>query len=85
MNLNRSPIAYPVGLVYDPDRDYLWLIGRGGIHYYIVDEDKWIPFLHPPPYYPLGRGNRLVYWDNKLYYVRADDTRELMVIDVSGT
>ena len=86
MNLNRSPIAYPVGLVYDPDRNYLWLIGRGGgIHYYIINEDKWAPFLLSPPYYPLGRGNRLVYWDNKLYYVRADDTRELMVIDVSGT
>jgi len=84
--LKTSPTAYPVGLAYDPDNGYLWVIGRGGgIHYYIISLGRWKPFDYPLPYYPLEPGNRLVYINGKLYHVRGDGTRELIVINVAGS
>jgi len=81
-----SPTAYPVGLAYDPDGGYLWVIGRGGgIHRYVISKGVWEPFEYPLLYYPLEPGNRLVYINGKLYHVRGDGTRELIIINVAGS
>ena len=82
--LNDSPTAYAVGLAYDEDRNRLWLIGKGGgIYYYDIVNDVWKPYQQQIPYTPQSQGNRLEYYNGKLYHVRDDYTRELWIIDVS--
>jgi len=84
LSLNDSPTAYAVGLAYDEDRDLLWLIGRGGgIYYYDIVNNVWKPYQQQIPYTPQSQGNRLEYYNGKLYHVRDDYTRELWIIDVS--
>ena len=83
VKLNDSPTSYAVGLAYDPDRNVLWLIGRGGgIHYYVIAENAWHPLVNQIPYVPIAPGNRLEYYRDKLYHVRGDGTRELWIIHV---
>jgi len=82
--LSDAPTAYAVGLAYDEDRNRLWLIGKGGgIHYYDIASDVWKPYQQQIPYTPQSQGNRLEYYNGKLYHVRDDYTRELWVIDAS--
>jgi len=82
--LSDAPTAYAVGLAYDGDGSRLWLIGRGGgIHYYDIVNDHWEPYQQQIPYTPQSQGNRLEYYDGKLYHVRNDYTRELWIIDIS--
>lgn len=83
VELNSSPTAYAVGLAFDSDRNRLWLIGKGGgLHYYSIAPNTWHPVQTQIPYTPLSPGNRLEYFNNRLYHVRDDDTRELWIIYV---
>ena len=75
------PTIYPVGLTYGNGK--LWVIGRGGIIHYIYISNWTVkPLEIQPPYYPLTDGNRLVYYQGKLYHVREDGTSEMWVIPV---
>ena len=83
--LNDSPTCWPVGLAYDFDNNRIWLIGEGGgLFYYDLSSGEWKPYSVQPPYMPQGAGNRLEYYDGKLYHVRAGGTRELWIINVEG-
>ena len=83
--LDIAPNKYLVGLTYDSDRNYLWAIGKGGgLHYFALSTMKWYPSETQIPYTPQGEGNRLEYYNNKLYHVRDDDTRELWIIYVGS-
>mgnify|MGYP000409697083 CR=1 FL=1 len=80
--LEKSPTMYCVGSAWDSDRNVLWVIGRGGtIHYYDPRNNEWKPLEIQPPYYPQTEGDRLVYYNNHLYHIRSDGTRELWVIE----
>jgi len=83
--LEESPTGYPVGLAYDEDRNILWLIGRGGgLHYFDLNRRTWYPYGIQVPYTPLSPGNRLIYYHDRLYHVRGDNTRELWIIYVGS-
>jgi len=83
--LDIAPNKYLVGLTYDSDRNYLWAIGKGGgLHYFALSTMKWYPSETQIPYAPQGEGNRLEYYNNKLYHVRNDNTRELWIIYVES-
>ncbi len=77
-----TPTVYPVGLAYANGK--LWIIGKGGgIHYIYISNWTVKPLQVQPPYYPLTDGDRLVYYEGKLYHVREDGTSELWIIQVS--
>ncbi len=77
------PTIYPVGFTYGDNK--LWLIGSGGgIHYYDLSGNAWHPYSTQIPYTPLYQGNRLEYYNHRLYHIRDDYTRELWIISVSG-
>ena len=83
--LEDTPTGYAVGLAYDQDRNVLWLLGKGGgLHYFDLREKTWHPYSTQIPYMPLSPGNRLVYYQGKLYHVRGDNTRELWIIYVGS-
>ena len=80
---DTSPTIYPVGLTYDSDLNVLWLIGKGGgLFYYNIAQSSWSAYNLQPPYTPEAQGNRLEYYNGKLYHVRDDGTRELWIIDI---
>ena len=82
--LEDAPTAYPTGLAYDYDRNYLWLIGRGGgLFYYDITSGHWYPYRYQIPYTPMGQGDRLEYYSGKLYHFRGDNTREIWIISTS--
>jgi len=82
--LNDAPTGYPVGLTYDGDRGVLWLIGKGGgLFYYDISNDAWKPYKIQVPYTPQEQGDRLEYYNSKLYHFRDDETRELWIINIS--
>jgi hypothetical protein len=75
------PTVYPVGLAYGSGK--LWVIGRGGgVHYIYTSNWTVKPLSNQPPYYPLTDGDRLVYYEGKLYHVREDGTSELWIISI---
>ena len=77
-----TPTVYPVGLAYGNGK--LWVIGKGGgVHYIYINNWTVKPLQVQPPYYPLTDGDRLVYYQEKLYHVREDGTSELWIIPVS--
>lgn len=79
--LESTPSTRLVGLAYDRDREYLWAICEGGgMYYYIISTNTWKPLDTLLPYTPIGEGNRLIYYNNKLYHFRDNDTRELWII-----
>ena len=81
--LEDVPTPYSVGFAYGANK--LWLLGRGGgLHYFDLNELKWYPYETQIPYMPLSPGNRLVYYQGKLYHVRGDNTRELWIIYVGS-
>ncbi len=74
------PTVYPVGMDYGDG--YLWVIGRGGgLHRIDVVTGSVGAVVSQAPYYPMGSGDRLVYWTGKLYHVREDGTSELWVFN----
>ena len=82
-DLEIAPTSYVVSMTWDKDRKFIWIIGKGGgIHYFSVMDGKWYPYRQQIPYIPQSEGNRLIYYNNKLYHIRADNTRELWVISV---
>ena len=82
IKLEKSPTIYCVGSAWDSDENILWIIGRGGtIHYYDPRNNQWRPLEMQPPYYPQTEGDRLLYYNNYLYHIRSDGTRELWIIE----
>ena len=84
VELETPPTIYCVGSVWDSDRGVLWIVNRGGsIHYYDPKApigNQWKPLEIQPPYYPQTEGDRLVYYNNYLYHIRSDGTRELWIV-----
>ncbi len=79
--LATPPSIYSVGLDYDQDHNLVWLIERnGGIHSYNPATNTWNPLQKQPPYYPQNPGDRLIYYNNKLYHIREDGTQEIWTI-----
>ncbi len=77
-----TPTAYPVGLAYGDG--YLWVIEKGGaIHKIYVDTGAVSAVKVQPPYYPIGDGDRLGYYNGNLYHVREDGSSEIWIISVS--
>jgi len=83
VRLEDVPTPYSVGFAYGANK--LWLLGKGGgLHYFDLNELKWYPYETQIPYMPLSPGNRIVYYQGKLYHVRGDNTRELWIIYVGS-
>lgn len=79
---NNVPNPYPVGFAFDNDNNKLWLLGKGGgLYYFNVNTNEWYSFT-PPPYTPEAQGNRMEYYNGKLYHVRNNNTREMWIIVV---
>ncbi|OYT43992.1 MAG: hypothetical protein B6U85_10670 [Desulfurococcales archaeon ex4484_42] len=85
VELSTAPTVKPVGMAYDPDRNVIWVISEGGgLYYYNIASNEWEVVDIQTPYYPRGQGNRLIYYSNFLYHVRADGTREFIIINLSN-
>ena len=81
IELELSPTSYPVGFTYDEDRDVLWLLCKGGgIFYYDIANNVWRVYEQQIPYTPIEPGNRLLYYNNRLFHVRCEYTRQIWII-----
>jgi len=80
--LDNLPSTYLVGMA--KYGNYIYAVDRGGaIYRYDIAGDSWSMVGPNLPFNIYGDGDRLYAYNNKLYFVRADSTRDIIYIDIN--
>jgi hypothetical protein len=80
--LNYTPSSKATGLTYINNKIYL-VDAAGSIYEYNIVTDRWRSLSPSIPVSVLDYGNRLFSYDQYLFYIRFDGTREIFRIAVS--
>ncbi len=80
--LDNLPSTYLVGMA--KYGNYIYAVDRGGVIYrYDIVGDSWSMMGPNLPFNIYGDGDRLYAYNGKLYFVRADSTRDIIYINIS--